>query len=100
MHLQKRNPYEILNQYKITIIFDNFPCKKKTSSKLTMPTLEQYTGFLNVETSEEPQSPHKGTLKYFFKSLVILELRLNRSITEGTPCPVLRHQKPRRPYKM
>ena len=99
MHLQKLNPYEILNQYKINIIFDNFPCKK-TSLKLTMPTLEQYMGFLNVETSEEPQSPHKGTLKYFFKSLVILELRLNRSITTGTPCPVLRHQKPRRPYKM
>ena len=99
MHLQKLNPYEILNQYKINIIFDNFPCKK-TSLKLTMPTLEQYMGFLNVETSEEPQSPHKGTLKYFFKSLVILELRLNRSITAGTPRPVLRHQKPRRPYKM
>ena len=65
-----------------------------------MPTLEQGLGFLNVETIGEPQSPHKGTLKYFFKSLVILELRLNRSITTGTPCPVLRHQKPRRPYKI
>ena len=34
MHLQKLNPYEILNQYKITIIFDNFPCKKKKKNKL------------------------------------------------------------------
>ena len=57
-------------------------------------------GFLNVETIEEPQSPHKGTLKYFFKSLVILELRLNRSIMADTPRPVLRHWKPRRPYKI
>ena len=48
-------------------------------------------GFLNVETIEEPQSPHKGTLKYFFKSVAILELRLNRSVMAGTPCPVLRH---------